>query len=118
MCSLMETNATLEEELQRRLQSDMSKLELITEPSARALFHCLYELDGSLFSCYSQAEPSPLVSYMLRLVGCVGSAVSELNVKNEPDQQIALNRLLLFVAARNVIAEGMELLGMKPLSRI
>lgn len=96
----------------------MSNLSLETDVSARALFQCLYELDGSLYSTYTMIETAPLISYLNRLSSCVGSAVSELRIKGAPSRQVALNRLLLFIAARNVMKESFELLGIQPLSRI
>lgn len=118
LCSLIDKNAEVAEELTRRLQTDMSELNLETDVSARALFQCLYELDGSIYSSYSLSESCPLVNYLSRLCSRVGSAVSELRVKEAPNQQVALNRLLLFVAARNVMKEGFDLVGIKPLTRI
>lgn len=118
MCSLIDNNADLYNELQNRLQSDISKLSLETDETARMLFQCLYELDASLFNCYNMIETGPFISYLERLANCVGSAVSVLKVKNETNREVAINRLLLFVAARNVMREGFELLGIKPLSRI
>jgi arginyl-tRNA synthetase len=115
---LIDNNADLLKELENRLQSDMSKLSLETDDTARTLFQCLYELDSSLFSSYYLLETSPFISYLNRLAYCVGPAIAQLHVKNEPNRDVAINRLLLFVAARNVMREGLELLGIKPLSRI
>ncbi|KAI6184244.1 Arginyl-tRNA synthetase [Aphelenchoides bicaudatus] len=118
LCSLIDNNADLLQELDKRLQTDMSNLSLETDPTARVLFQCLYELDGSLYTAFTTTESSPLINYLIRLCDCLGPAVSELRLKNEPNRQVALNRLLLFVAAKNVMTEGFQLLGMRPLSRI
>lgn len=115
---MIDNNADLLQELDKRLQTDMSNLSLETDPTARVLFQCLYELDGSLYTAFTTTESSPLINYLIRLCDCLGPAVSELRLKNEPNRQVALNRLLLFVAAKNVMTEGFQLLGMRPLSRI
>ncbi|KAI8060155.1 hypothetical protein BC940DRAFT_264248 [Gongronella butleri] len=63
-------------------------------------------------------EPSTLVQYLFRLAHSVGQAATSLHVKNEPDLAVAKARLLLFASARTTLANGLGLLGIKPLERI
>ena len=89
-----------------------------SDESARRLNQCLYELDGPLFTAYSTNEPAPLIAYLDRLASSLGSAVAALRLRDEADRDLALNRVLLFVAAKNVMAEMFEILGAQPLTRI
>ncbi|KAI6242903.1 Arginyl-tRNA synthetase [Aphelenchoides fujianensis] len=110
LCSVIENNPDLNDELRGRLDSEMSPLGLETDGISRGLTQCLYEMDGALFTSYSTAEASALFNYMNRL------ATSP--IRDEPDRNVALNRLLLLTAARNVMGECLELFGLKPLKRI
>ncbi|KAI6196780.1 Arginyl-tRNA synthetase [Aphelenchoides besseyi] len=118
LCSLIENNSDLKAELRQRLDSDMSDLRIETDSCSRGMIQCLYELDGALFTSYSTSEASALLAYLHRLGSCVGSAISKLQLRHEPNRDVALNRMLLFMAAKNVMEEMFYLIGLKPLKRI
>ncbi|CAD5212750.1 unnamed protein product [Bursaphelenchus okinawaensis] len=118
--SLIENNQDLILELERAKNSetDWSRIQIDPEQSIRQLCQCLYELDASLYTSFLSSETSPLLSYMARLASRIGTAMHTARVKDEPDKKLALGRLMVFVASRNVLEEGIELLGLKPLNRL
>ncbi|CAD5216471.1 unnamed protein product [Bursaphelenchus xylophilus] len=120
LTSLIENNADLMIELERAKESESlwNQTKLDPEQNIRLLCQCLYELDASLFSCFSSSETAPLLAYLSRLASRIGPAMTTARVMDEQDRKLALGRLIAFVASRNVLEEGLELLGLKPLPRL
>lgn len=120
LSSLIEKNEDVVAALSKIMESeyDSSNLKLDDEPNMRLLCQCLYELDAAIFSSYQTKETAPIFSYLTRLASRVGSAMATARVKDEPNKDLAIARMMVFVAARNVLEEGLQLLGLKPLPRL
>jgi arginyl-tRNA synthetase len=59
-----------------------------------------------------------LVRYLHFLARTISVALESLSVKHAADPEIAKARLSLFMTARHVLASGLVLLGIEPLSRV
>ena len=58
-----------------------------------------------------------LATYLLDLAHALHSSYAELRVKGQ-DERVALARLMLFVAVKIVLGEGLRILGITPLERM
>ncbi|XP_042224146.1 probable arginine--tRNA ligase, mitochondrial isoform X2 [Homarus americanus] len=89
----------------------------LTEPQALTLIMEIARFDEVLVQTYRELEPCILVSYLFKLCGTINNAIKLLQVKSAP-LEVAEARLALFMAARHTLAAGMNILGVKPLSKI
>ena len=62
-------------------------------------------------------EPYIFTQYLQELTKETGRAFRELRIKGEPEE-IALPRLLLLLAAKRILFDSMQLLGIKPLEKM
>lgn len=104
-------------ELTASESASFGRLSLELSAPAQNLARMLYEFDTFLMSAYEQLEPCVLVNYLLKLSHQIGSSMHALRVRGEVEQR-ALPRLLLFVAAKRVLADGMCVLGLEPMDSI
>jgi arginyl-tRNA synthetase len=70
-----------------------------------------------LLSILNNEQPVTLVNYLFKLSRAVNSAFVQLQVKGS-EQAVAEARMLLFEAARIVLRNGIELLGLVPVERM
>ncbi|KAE9548382.1 hypothetical protein FO519_008409 [Halicephalobus sp. NKZ332] len=115
LCSLEETNPEIFSKLMSTLDT-IDTIPLDTTPEAHQLCLHLYTLDNALFGAYCNLEPCRIVTYLMELSNRVGSAMTTLRIKNEKESE-AISRMLIFVAARKVLSEGMKLIGIDPLKK-
>ena len=73
--------------------------------------------DETLQYSLQQHEPAVLVQYLFQLCRQTSKALAVLRVKDSP-VAVAEPRMLLFMVARDTIAEGLKLLGLEPLDRV
>lgn len=90
---------------------------LLTEETARDLVLKLVKYPEVVRDCIRTNEPCTLVTYLMTLSHTISSACDSLWVKGQPEP-LAKARLGLFVAARQVLGNGLRLLGIKPLTRM
>ncbi|XP_064474659.1 probable arginine--tRNA ligase, mitochondrial [Ornithodoros turicata] len=90
---------------------------LLKEPEALEVAVQLARWDETVLEAYSEMEPCVLVQYLFSLSHAVSRANKALMVKGQ-DSDLASARLLLFHASRKVLSQGLQLLGISPLSRM
>nr|AHF48760.1 mitochondrial arginyl-tRNA synthetase [Caryedes brasiliensis] len=88
--------------------------EIFDDPEALVLLKVLAKFHDVLYKANAQLEAYILVNYLFHLCNYINKALHELQVKGmSPD--VASQRLLLFNTAREVLKNGMEILGLQPL---
>ncbi|KAF4794696.1 hypothetical protein TURU_099880 [Turdus rufiventris] len=89
----------------------------LQEPDAISVLQHLLRYDEVLYRSSQDLQPKHIVSYLLTLSHLAAVAHKTLPVKGSaPD--VAQARLCLFHAARSVLASGMKLLGITPVTQM
>ncbi|NXX24134.1 SYRM protein, partial [Nicator chloris] len=89
----------------------------LQEPDAISVLQHLLRYDEVLYRSSQDLQPKHIVSYLLTLGHLAAVAHKSLPVKGSaPD--VAQARLCLFHAARSVLANGMKLLGITPVTQM
>ncbi|XP_068040108.1 probable arginine--tRNA ligase, mitochondrial isoform X2 [Anomalospiza imberbis] len=89
----------------------------LQEPDAISILQHLLRYDEVLYRSSQDLQPKHIVSYLLTLSHLAAMAHKTLPVKGSaPD--VAQARLCLFHAARSVLANGMKLLGITPVTQM
>ncbi|XP_014475069.1 PREDICTED: probable arginine--tRNA ligase, mitochondrial isoform X1 [Dinoponera quadriceps] len=90
---------------------------LLREEVVDDLVVLIASFEETVLKSYEEMEPCVLTAYLFKLSNAVNRAFIILKIKDEsPD--VASQRLLLFHAAKNVLAQGMKLLGLLPLEKM
>eukprot|EP01128_Nolandella_sp_AFSM9_P001169 TRINITY_DN11289_c0_g1_i1.p1 TRINITY_DN11289_c0_g1~~TRINITY_DN11289_c0_g1_i1.p1 ORF type:complete len:597 (+),score=187.49 TRINITY_DN11289_c0_g1_i1:158-1792(+) len=110
LCSMFDKNSDV------TLTSDVD-YSLITEPEAQALIVHLAKWPEVIEQTASALEPCLIVTYLFETSAAISSAHHALFVKGQP-QNVQEARLLLFHAARVVLANGIRMLGLVPVERM
>lgn len=108
--------------IQRKAGIDMSKLasadfSLLTEPQAVNLVRTLSQWPDQVLNTLKTKEPTTVLTYLFKMTHELSSSYDVLQViGSEPDLLRA--RLALYEAARQVLNNGMRLLGLSPVERM
>ncbi|KAF1648387.1 putative arginine--tRNA ligase, mitochondrial, partial [Eudyptes chrysocome] len=89
----------------------------LQEPSAISVLQHLLRYDEVLYRSSQDLQPKHIVSYLLTLGHLAAVAHKTLPVKGS-SPELAQARLRLFQAARSVLANGMKLLGITPVTQM
>lgn len=109
ICSLLQKNEDLE-----AAHFDAS---LVTEPSAVSIVQHLLRYDEVLHQCAQDLQPKHLVNFLLKLCHLIAAAHKQLPVKGSP-VEVAQARRRLFRGSCSVLASGMRLLGITPVTKM
>ncbi|CCK69624.1 arginine--tRNA ligase KNAG_0C05260 [Huiozyma naganishii CBS 8797] len=96
------------------LKADFSAL---TEPAAELLVRILSQYPDVLRNAIKTHEPTTVVTYLFKLTHQVSSCYDVLWVAGQT-KELATARLALYAAARQVLYNGMRLLGLTPVDRM
>ncbi|CCD23837.1 arginine--tRNA ligase MSR1 NDAI_0C01760 [Naumovozyma dairenensis CBS 421] len=96
------------------LKADFS---LLTEPAALLLVRLLGQYPDVLRNAIKTNEPTTVVTYLFKLTHQVSSCYDVLWVAGQTEE-LATARLALYAAARQVLYNGMRLLGLTPVDRM
>lgn len=101
------------------LEIDLSAadLSLLTEPQAELLIRLIAQYPDVLKAAMKNHEPSTVVTYLFRLTHQVSSCYDVLWVAGQ-EEKLAIARLALYSAARQVLYNGMTILGLTPVDRM
>ncbi|KAL3230181.1 hypothetical protein RNJ44_01544 [Nakaseomyces bracarensis] len=108
----VERNANIP--VEKWLTADFS---LLTEPAAVLLVRLLGQYPDVLRNAAKTNEPSTVVTYLFKLTHQVSSCYDVLWVAGQTEE-LATARLALYGAARQVLHNGMRLLGLTPVERM
>ncbi|QLL33145.1 hypothetical protein HG536_0E00550 [Torulaspora globosa] len=96
------------------LNADFS---VLTEPAAMLLIRILSQYPDVLRNAIKTHEPATVVTYLFKLTHQVSSCYDVLWVAGQTEE-IATARLALYASARQVLYNGMRLLGLTPVERM
>ncbi|MBI3548891.1 MAG: arginine--tRNA ligase [Elusimicrobia bacterium] len=85
--------------------------QLLTQPEERALLVKLAWFPDALAACESALSPHPLPTYLLELAGLYHPFYEKCRVVDSSNKDLSRARLALCRGVKEVIAEGLELLG-------
>lgn len=109
LCSLEENSGAV--------PVQVCKPEFLEQPDVTALVRELARFPDVLYKAQSQMEACVLVTYLFHLCNYINRAFKTLQVKDQ-EPELASQRLLLFSSARDVLGQGMKILGLKPLTKM
>lgn len=101
-----------------RLQEDFQEDVLTLTKEAEALITHLAKFEDTIQEAFNTLEPYYIVQYLEELSGLVNSAYRTCVVRNAEDPLVGQAYLQMFHATRIILANGMTLLGLKPLEKI
>lgn len=90
---------------------------LLKEPAAKLLIRLLGQYPDVLRNAIKTHEPTTVVTYLFKLTHQVSSCYDVLWVAGQTEE-LATARLALYGAARQVLYNGMRLLGLTPVERM
>ena len=108
--------------IERKAGADLSTLgsadlSLLSEPHAVNLVRSLAQWPDVVFNTMKTREPATVLTYLFKMAHALSSSYDHLQVVgSEPELQKA--RLALYEAARQVLWNGMTLLGLTPVQRM
>lgn len=108
--------------VKRKANIDEEKLknanfELLTEPSAANLVRTLAQYPDVIKRALKTQEPSTVVTYLFNLTHIVSLCYDTLWVAGQ-EEDLATARLALYASAKQVLYNGMVLLGLTPVERM
>lgn len=108
--------------IERKANADIASLasadlSLLTEPHAINLARALAQYPDVILNTLKTREPATVLTYLFKMAHALSSSYDHLQVVgSEPELQKA--RLALYEAARQVLWNGMTLLGLTPVQRM
>eukprot|EP00094_Tigriopus_californicus_P012243 TCALIF_11833-PA protein Name:"Similar to RARS2 Probable arginine--tRNA ligase, mitochondrial (Homo sapiens)" AED:0.03 eAED:0.03 QI:0/-1/0/1/-1/1/1/0/586 len=90
----------------------------LTEKEAQNLLWRIAVFDEAVRDAYIQLEPNALLRYLFALCSDISKALKCLSVQNAESDAKRLARLCLFGAAKSVLKEGLEILGIRVLNQM
>ncbi|KIX03923.1 arginine-tRNA ligase [Rhinocladiella mackenziei CBS 650.93] len=108
--------------IERKANADLSALgsadlSLLREPHAVNLARSLAQYPDVVMNTLKTREPATVLTYLFKMAHALSSSYDQLQVVgSEPELQKA--RLALYEAARQVLWNGMTLLGLSPVERM
>lgn len=94
-----------------------ANFDLLTEPEAINLIRILSQYPDTIKKALKTHEPSTIVTYLFNLTHVVSSCYDTLWVAGQ-EEELATARLALYAAAKQVLFNGMVLLGLTPVERM
>ncbi|TGZ84166.1 arginyl-tRNA synthetase [Ascodesmis nigricans] len=92
-------------------------LTLLKEPHAVNLIRCLAQYPDVLQNTLKTLEPTTVVTYLFKMTHLLSSSYDVLRVLGE-NKELMLARLALYAAAKQVLGNGMKVLGLVPVERM
>lgn len=94
-----------------------ANFDLLTEPEAINLIRTLAQYPDTIKKALKTHEPSTIVTYLFNLTHIVSSCYDTLWVAGQ-EEELATARLALYASAKQVLFNGMVLLGLTPVERM
>jgi arginyl-tRNA synthetase len=116
LCSIYRKAITADPALE---QLDLSTvdLSLLTEPHAIDLVRQLASWPDTFLNTVKTQEPTTVLTYLFKMAHALSSSYDHLQVVGS-ERSVMLARLALYVAAKQVLNNGMRILGLSPVERM
>lgn len=111
LCSVQRKAGISEEKLQQ------ANFDLLTEPCGVNLIRVLAQYPDAIKKALKTSEASAIVTYLFNLTHIVSQCYDILWVAGQ-NEDVATARLALYAAAKQVLYNGMTLLGLTPVERM
>lgn len=95
---------------------DSANLDLLTEPHATDLVRLLSQWPDTLLQTSKTLEPTTVLTYLFRMTHILSSGYDVLRVVGS-EPEVLKARLALYESARQVLNNGMRVLGLSPVLR-
>jgi arginyl-tRNA synthetase len=102
------------------IPSDLSaaaNLELLTEPHAIELVRQLAAWPDVFVQTLKTLEPTTILTFLFKMTHALSSSYDHLRIVGS-EREVMLARLALYTAARQVLSNGMKVLGLSPVERM
>lgn len=100
-----------------REKVESANLSLLKESHAINLIRCLAQYPDVLQNTLKTLEPTTVVTYLFKMTHLLSSSYDVLRVMGEKED-VAAARMALYESARQVLNNGMRLLGLTPVDRM
>jgi arginyl-tRNA synthetase len=98
--------------------SDSADGSKLPEPEAWEIASTIRRFPDVLLTTAHDLEPCTICTYSLDLAKAISRAYVKLRVLGEADKDVAAARLALYVSARTVLSLALQVLGIRPLTRM
>ena len=98
--------------------SDSADGSKLPEPEAWEIASTIRRFPEVLLKTAHDLEPCTICTYSLDLAKAISRAYVKLRVLGEADKDVAAARLALYVSARTVLSLALQVLGIRPLTRM
>jgi arginyl-tRNA synthetase len=92
-------------------------LSLLKEPHAIDLVRQLAAWPDTFLNTVKTQEPTTVLTYLFKMAHALSSSYDQLQVVGS-EREVLVARLALYVAARQVLCNGMKILGLNPVERM
>jgi arginyl-tRNA synthetase len=92
-------------------------LSLLKEPHAIDLVRQLAAWPDTFLNTVKTQEPTTVLTYLFKMAHALSSSYDQLQVVGS-EREVLVARLALYVAARQVLCNGMKILGLDPVERM
>lgn len=99
-----------------RSELDSADLSLLTEPHALDVIRMLAQWPDVVFNTTKTLEPTTILTYLFRMTHTISSSYDVLKVVGS-EPELKKSRMALYECARQVLHNGMRLLGLNPVNR-
>lgn len=96
---------------------DSANLDLLTETQAHDLVRLLSSWPDVLVNTMRTLEPTTIITYLFRMTHILSSGYDTLRVVGS-EPEVLKARLALYASARQVLNNGMRVLGLSPVERM
>jgi len=90
---------------------------LLTEAHAIELVRTLAQWPDVVLDTVKKAEPATVLTYLFKMTHALSSSYDQLNVIGS-ERELQKARMALYESARQVLYNGMTLLGLSPVDRM
>jgi arginyl-tRNA synthetase len=116
LCSIYRKALAADPSLEK-LDLSSADLALLKEPHAIELVRQLASWPDTFANTLKTQEPTTVLTYLFKMAHALSSSYDHLQVVGS-EKSVMVARLALYVAARQVLNNGMRILGLSPVERM